>query len=152
MDCVAIPKWPGRSEYSFNNQLGYISLNQALNNDEVLAVAFQYTIGSENYQVGEFSATGPTAPDALILKLLKGTKFSPSLPNWDLMMKNIYAIGAYQMSRDNFVLDVVYDNSEDNTNLDVSAYNLEEVDANVEAVLSNNSYNNNKEFYQKIRK
>ena len=54
------------SEFSFNSQLGYISLNQSLNNDEVLAVAFQYTIGSETYQVGELSTTGPTAPDALI--------------------------------------------------------------------------------------
>ena len=42
-------------EYSLHPQLGYISLNQALNNDEVLAVAFQYTIGSNTYQVGEFS-------------------------------------------------------------------------------------------------
>ena len=85
------------SEFTFNSQLGYISLNQALNNDEVLAVAFQYTIGSETYQVGELSTTGPTTPDALVLKLLKGTNFTPSLPNWDLMMKNIYTIGAYQM-------------------------------------------------------
>ena len=99
------------SEYSFNNQLGYISLNQALNNDEVLAVAFQYTIGNETYQVGELSSTGPTAPDALILKLLKGTNFTPSLPNWDLMMKNIYAIGAYQMSNTDFILDIVYENT-----------------------------------------
>ena len=101
------------SEFSFNSQLGYISLNQALNNDEVLAVAFQYTIGSETYQVGELSTTGPAAPEALILKLLKGTNFTPSLPNWDLMMKNIYAIGAYQMSRDGFLLDVVYENTEE---------------------------------------
>ena len=88
------------SEFTFNSQLGYISLNQALNNDEVLAVAFQYTIGSETYQVGELSTTGPSSPDALVLKLLKGTNFTPSLPNWDLMMKNIYSIGAYQMSRE----------------------------------------------------
>ena len=101
------------SEFSFNSQLGYISLNQALNNDEVLAVAFQYTIGSETYQVGELSTTGPAAPNTLILKLLKGTNFTPSLPNWDLMMKNIYAIGAYQMSRDGFLLDVVYENTEE---------------------------------------
>ena len=101
------------AEYTFNSQLGYISLNQALNNDEVLAVAFQYTIGSETYQVGELSTTGPTSPDALILKLLKGTNFTPSLPNWDLMMKNIYAIGAYQMSSAGFVLDVVYENTEE---------------------------------------
>ncbi len=101
------------SEFSFNSQLGYISLNQALNNDEVLAVAFEYTIGSQTFQVGELTSTGPTAPDALVLKLLKGTNFTPSLPNWDLMMKNIYAIGAYQMSRDGFILDVVYENSEE---------------------------------------
>jgi len=101
------------SEFTINSQLGYISLNSALNNDEVLAVAFQYTVGSKTYQVGELSSTGPTAPDALIVKLLKGTNFSPSLPNWGLMMKNIYALGAYQMSRDGFVLDVVYENSEE---------------------------------------
>ena len=101
------------SEFSFNSQLGYISLNQALNNDEVLAVAFQYTIGNETFQVGELTTTGPTAPDALILKLLKGTNFTPSLPNWDLMMKNIYAIGAYQMSKEGFILDVVYENTEE---------------------------------------
>ena len=101
------------SEFTINSQLGYISLNSALNNDEVLAVAFQYTVGSKTYQVGELTSTGPTAPDALIVKLLKGTNFSPSLPNWGLMMKNIYALGAYQMSRDGFVLDVVYENSEE---------------------------------------
>ena len=101
------------SEFTINNQLGYISLNQALNNDEVLAVAFQYTVGSETFQVGELSLTGPTAPGALLLKLLKGTNFTPLLPNWDLMMKNIYAIGAYQMSKDGFILDVVYENTEE---------------------------------------
>ena len=97
------------SEYTLNSQLGYMSLNQALNNDEVLAVAFQYTIGNKTYQVGELSATGPIAPDALFVKLLKGTNFSPQLPNWDLMMKNIYSIGAYQMNSNFFILDVVYE-------------------------------------------
>ena len=45
------------SEFSFNSQLGYISLNQALNNDEVLAVAFEYTVGNQTYQVGELTST-----------------------------------------------------------------------------------------------
>ena len=101
------------SEFTIHNQLGYISLNQALNNDEVLAVAFQYTIGSKTFQVGELTSTGPNAPDFLILKLLKGTNFSPSVPNWNLMMKNVYALGAYQMSSDGFVLDVVYENTKE---------------------------------------
>lgn len=120
------------TEFSFNSQLGYISLNQALNNDEVLAVAFQYTVGSETYQVGELSTTGPSAPDGLILKLLKGTNFVPSLPNWDLMMKNIYAIGAYQMSRDGFILDVVYENTEESGA--VTNYLSEETEENINGV------------------
>ena len=101
------------SEYTIHPQLGYISLNQALNNDEVLAVAFQYTIGNNTYQVGEFTTSGPTAPQSLIVKLLKGTNFSPNYPNWQLMMKNIYALGAYQMSNNDFILDVVYENTEE---------------------------------------
>jgi cell surface protein SprA len=38
--------------------LGYISLQQRLANDEVLAVAYQYTIGDKVYQVGEFGNDG----------------------------------------------------------------------------------------------
>ncbi|MCK7537208.1 MAG: hypothetical protein MZV63_42710 [Marinilabiliales bacterium] len=60
-------------EYTVNRQLGYISLNVALNNDEVLAVAYEYTYNGEVFKVGEFSTDGITAPDALILKLIKGT-------------------------------------------------------------------------------
>src|SRR5690606_33382481 len=33
------------NEYSFHPQLGYISLQQRLTNDEVLAVSYQYTVG-----------------------------------------------------------------------------------------------------------
>ncbi|TNF38257.1 MAG: cell surface protein SprA, partial [Bacteroidetes bacterium] len=42
-------------EYTVNRQLGYISLNVALNNDEVLAVAYEYTLNGEVFKVGEFS-------------------------------------------------------------------------------------------------
>lgn len=49
------------SEYTLDTQLGYISLNQRLNNDEVLAVAFQYTVNGEVYQVGEFGNDGVDA-------------------------------------------------------------------------------------------
>ena len=51
------------NEYTVNTQLGYISLNQRLQNDEVLAVAFQFTVGGEVYQVGEFANDGLNATD-----------------------------------------------------------------------------------------
>ena len=49
------------SDYILNTQLGYISLNQRLINDEVLAVAFQYTVDGQVYQVGEFANDGVDA-------------------------------------------------------------------------------------------
>ncbi|HOZ39590.1 MAG TPA: cell surface protein SprA [Flavobacteriales bacterium] len=99
-----------QNEYTINDRLGFISLNQSLNNDEVLAVAYQYTFQGETYQVGEFSTDGIGPPSALVLRLLKATITDPKLPLWDLMMKNIYSLGAFQVNRDNFRLDLIYNN------------------------------------------
>lgn len=102
------------SEYTINRQLGFISLNQQLQADEVLAVAFQYSYNGRIYTVGEFSQDVP--PDQnnsanqriLFLKMLKATSARPNLPIWDLMMKNVYSTGAYQINRADFKLDVYY--------------------------------------------
>jgi cell surface protein SprA len=114
------------NEYSFHPQLGYLSLNQRLTNDEVLAVAYQYTIGDQVYQVGEFGTDGvestqvnttttgtttstiPTT-QSLILKMLKGNLASVEKPIWNLMMKNIYQIpGAYQLEKNDFKFNILY--------------------------------------------
>ncbi|TYA74554.1 T9SS outer membrane translocon Sov/SprA [Seonamhaeicola marinus] len=106
-------------EYTLNVDLGYISLNQRLNNDEVLAVAFQYRVGNEIYQVGEFANDGVAATDvdsntgevtnqSLVLKLLKSSITNVEQPVWDLMMKNIYDTGAYNLSADDFKLNIFY--------------------------------------------
>ncbi|MFO7935761.1 MAG: cell surface protein SprA [Bacteroidales bacterium] len=96
-------------EYTFNDKLGYISLNTALNNDEILAVAYEYTYRGQTYKVGELSSSsGISAPKTLILRLLKPSNYTPNSYTWDLMMKNVYALGAYQISQDEFALDVLY--------------------------------------------
>ena len=106
------------SEYTINPNLGFISLRSALNTDEILAVAFNYTANGKTYQVGEFASTdGIDAPNTLVLKLLKGTNLSPRIPNWKLMMKNIYDLNAYQLTKDEFVLDVMYQNDQTGTNI-----------------------------------
>lgn len=92
-------------EYTLQPQLGYISLNYPLNNDEVLAVAYQYTYNGVTYQVGEFSSDRPVnnnTPNVLYVKMLKNTLLKTNLPIWNLMMKNIYSLGAYQISSTNF--------------------------------------------------
>ncbi|GHU85754.1 cell surface protein SprA [Bacteroidia bacterium] len=98
------------SEYTFNSKLGFISLNTRLNSDQVLAVAYQYQlIGDETvYQVGEFSDAGLNAPNALAVKLLKSSSLNTQSPLWRLMMKNIYNLNAYQISNDDFRLNIVY--------------------------------------------
>ena len=105
------------SEYTINPNLGFISLRSSLNSDEILAVAFNYTANGKTYQVGEFSTDGINAPETLVLKLLKGTNLTPRLPNWKLMMKNVYDLNAYQLSSDEFVLDVLYQDDKAGTNL-----------------------------------
>ncbi|MGM0406533.1 MAG: cell surface protein SprA [Bacteroidota bacterium] len=97
------------NEYDLNEQLGYISLNSALNADEVLAVVYEYDLGGQRYQVGDFSTDGITTDQFLVAKLIKGTNQTPGLPTWDLMMKNIYAIGAYQVNSEDFVLNILYE-------------------------------------------
>lgn len=116
------------SEYTLNTSLGYISLNTKLNNDEVLAVAYQYTVGDRVYQVGEFGTDGVDATNAtttttdtgatqvtgvttqsLVLKMLKSSLINVTEPAWNLMMKNIYQIpNGYQLSQEDFTMNVLY--------------------------------------------
>ncbi len=101
-------------EYSFNSKLGFISLNSTLNPDQVLAVAFQYTVVGQDsiYQVGEFSDQGITSPRTLMVKLLKSTALNTRIPMWNLMMKNVYNIGAFQLNREDFILNILYSGNE----------------------------------------
>ena len=114
------------TDFILNTQLGYISLNQRLQNDEVLGVAFQYTVGDQVYQVGEFANDGVDATDVdidpgtgnqiinnqnLIVKMLKSPITNVNQPIWDLMMKNIYDTGAFQLSEEDFKLNIFYTES-----------------------------------------
>ena len=83
-------------------------MKSALSTDEVLGVAYEYTYQGKVYQVGEFSSDVSTTTDALYLKMLRGTTISPHLPMWKLMMKNVYSLGAYQLQKKNFKLNIKY--------------------------------------------
>ena len=94
------------NEYTFNNRLGFVSINQSINNDVTVAVAYQYTHNGKTYQVGEFSDQFTTGP--LYLKLLRsGSVVNPKFSTWDLMMKNVYSLGAYNLTQADFKCDVI---------------------------------------------
>ncbi len=101
------------TQYTWHPQVGFLSLSQPLQTDEVLAIAYQYSYNGKIYQVGEFSQDLP--PDSasatqkiLFLKLLKATSQRPALPIWDLMLKNVYPIGYGTLTPQDFKLDVLY--------------------------------------------
>ncbi|MCH5345693.1 MAG: cell surface protein SprA, partial [Muribaculaceae bacterium] len=96
------------SEYTYNSTLGYISIKSQLNADEVLGVAFEYTYNGQVFQVGEFSGDITSTEQSLYVKMLKSTTVDPRTPMWHLMMKNVYSLGAYQVQKTNFRLNIKY--------------------------------------------
>ena len=95
------------SEYTVNTALGYISLKQTLQTDQVLAVAFEYTYGGTTYQVGEFSTDNTEASTALYVKALKNVSNNPQQGNWNLMMKNVYYLSS-SIEKEKFRFDIKY--------------------------------------------
>lgn len=114
------------NEYNLNSQLGFISLNRRLNDGDVLAVAYEYTVAGSvtgstknSFKVGEFSNDGIQAPNNLAVKLLRSeilqtfrqnatTGENESFPTWRLMMKNVYALGAFPLTQDGFRFEIQY--------------------------------------------
>jgi cell surface protein SprA len=123
-------------EYTFNPQLGYLSLNTALLPDQVLGVSYTYLFNGKTYKVGELTeAYGNLNADQVVfLKMLRASNpgvgvadptqnpantnlLTRNTPTWDLMMKNIYPLNASQLSRDNFQLQLIY--KDDATGVDL---------------------------------
>lgn len=99
------------SEFTYHPKLGFVSLNVSVKPTDVIAVAYQYTYNGKTFQVGEFAQDLPISADTLnvmFMKQLKGVRRRVDLPIWDLMMKNVYSLGAYQINNEDFMLDVYY--------------------------------------------
>ena len=105
------------SDYTLNRELGFISLKTPLRADEVLAVAYEYTYGGQTYQVGEFSNDVKESKTTLFVKLIKPNACSPKNGCWDLMMKNVYALGTRNLQSADFKLDVYYASDSLGTNI-----------------------------------
>nr|WP_228527553.1 cell surface protein SprA [Pararhodonellum marinum] len=106
------------TEFFFHRELGYISLTRKLQNDEVVAVSFEYTFNGRAYKVGELSEDYQNRPEdeIIFLKMLRPARINTRIPTWDLMMKNVYNFNANQIQREGFQLQVIY--RDDRTGLD----------------------------------
>jgi cell surface protein SprA len=101
------------SEYNFHEQLGFVSLNLNVQPDQTVGVAVEYLYNGKPYRIGEFSndvIMGDTLNQNVIFtKMLKSTNANVRLPIWDLMMKNVYSVGATNVDPKEFKFDIFYD-------------------------------------------
>ncbi|OAV43071.1 cell surface protein SprA [Lewinella sp. 4G2] len=117
-------------EYTVHPELGFISLNINVQPDQVVAVSYRYKYNGNIFRVGELSVntdnstgqlantTNPNRPmrdtstfatQVLFTKMLKSSTQRVGEPTWDLMMKNVYSLGAYQVNEEDFRLDIQYE-------------------------------------------
>lgn len=113
---VNLRKLQEGKDYTYNPQLGFVSMSSQLQSDEILFVAFSYTLDDIAHQVGEFSndvAADTLNTKPLFLKMIRPAQLRPTYnnavyPPWDLMMKNFYSIG-YGLKPDGFKMQVMYE-------------------------------------------
>ena len=108
-------------DYTFDEVLGYISLQQRLQDNEALAVAFRYQANGRTFTVGDLASeaggtSGGQNADRLVLKLLRpanlkqpGATVNPAA--WYLQLRNIYRLPGRGFNPDNFSLDIQYEPS-----------------------------------------
>ncbi|MFN0215682.1 MAG: cell surface protein SprA [Saprospiraceae bacterium] len=103
-------------EFSYHDQLGFISVNLNVQPDQVVGVALSYTYNGVPYKIGEFSDEVPKKSsedtlktNVLFLKMLKSTTANVRYPIWDLMMKNVYAVGTANVDPQEFRFDIYYE-------------------------------------------
>ncbi len=116
------------SEYTLNEQLGFVSLNIRLRPNQVLAVSYEYFYTQacdDVYKVGTISDEGSVpntnrngeieSQGVIFAKLLKSTDQRISHPTWDLMMKNVYPLRSNNLSQTDLKFDIFYEDDSDGT-------------------------------------
>ncbi len=103
------------TEFTYHPELGIVSVNINVNPDQVLGVSYQYSYKDSTFQVGQFADDVPQTGDSiqeqkiLFVKMLKSTTQRVDVPAWDLMMKNVYSIGAFNVNQQDFKLDIYFE-------------------------------------------
>ncbi len=111
------------SEYSYNAELGFISLRVRPRPNQVVAVAYQYLFNGREkdpktgivYKVGELSSevlSDSVAFKVVFVKMLKSSTQVTNLPSFDLMMKNVYPTGGFNLNPEDFQFDIFFEDND----------------------------------------
>lgn len=127
------------NEYTFNEKLGFVSLNIRLRPNQRLSASYSYKYTSnaridpntskakidllkvgtvtetQGVQTSRLASNGQgqqtvEPPKVVFTKLLKGSQQRTDVPTWDLMMKNVYNLGSNNISPEDFTFDIFFEN------------------------------------------
>jgi cell surface protein SprA len=93
-----------KTDYYVNKELGFIRMQTPLQDGEVLAVAYQDSVGRIRGDI-QFS---PDTSDVIQLRLLKTQNPRPSDDTWNLEWKNVYNLGGRNIPKDGFEIRIYY--------------------------------------------
>jgi hypothetical protein len=99
-------------DFIYDSDRGFFWLMQLVDNDDILAVAYQTKDGGK---VGTLTEEITSSQDSLgyVLRLIKPANMLSDAPTWSLMMRNVYSMRGSQIERDGFDLSIEYNvNSE----------------------------------------
>ncbi|MEX1211507.1 MAG: cell surface protein SprA [Balneolaceae bacterium] len=101
-------------EYTVDRVSGFVSLRRELQSREVLAVSYIYQDpAGEPVTVGEMAQGGS---ERLVLKLIRPQNLSTDHKLFPLVMRNVYSLGATNLTQDNIDLELLY--TEENVSRD----------------------------------
>lgn len=94
-------------DYELNRFLGYLSLKRNLGSRQALAISFKYLDPQtgQTISVGDVSQGGGSR---IFLKLIRPQNATTTNKVWDLMMKNIYSVGASNLTPEGLEVDIKY--------------------------------------------
>ncbi|NOT36861.1 MAG: cell surface protein SprA [Saprospiraceae bacterium] len=108
------------SEFTFNAELGFISLRTRPKPDQIVAVSYHFLYNGHDkdpktnipFKIGEVSSdvgSDSVNFNLTFVKLLKSSNQVTTLNSYDLMMKNVYPIGGFNLGQDGFTFDIFYE-------------------------------------------
>lgn len=96
-------------DYIFHRETGFITFKTAINEQEIIAIAFTQENGpgiDDDLKYGEFLSPSDTT-QRLVLKMIKPRNLQPRYKvAWSLMLKNIYALGPRNVKSEGFEFDI----------------------------------------------
>ena len=94
-------------DYTLHPETGYISFKTALNDQDIIAVAFKQ---GSNSTYGQFLNTVTQNDTLIVLKLVKPKNLQPQFAEaWSLKLKNIYPTGARNVKQEGFEFKILYE-------------------------------------------